>query len=140
VELKISLVEELLQLQPLLQQNESDDVVLQLKTGLPSATAVNEHVSQLVHGVEREDERQPTKILKHPSRLLEGESASDPFGCLFASQRKREKGLGRLFVAYRQDRILDTQPIPSWDPYTSHAHTEELQGCSRACWKGKLER
>jgi hypothetical protein len=40
VKLKISLVEELLQLQPSLQQYESDDVVLQLKTGLLSTTAV----------------------------------------------------------------------------------------------------
>ena|ERR1700722_6734334 len=42
VKLKNSLVEEppLLQLQPSLQQYESDDVMLQLKTGLPSAGAV----------------------------------------------------------------------------------------------------
>jgi hypothetical protein len=50
----------------------SDDVMLQLKTELPSATAVNDHVSQLVHRVERKDERQSTKILNTLHDYLRG--------------------------------------------------------------------
>lgn len=90
--------------------------------------------------VEHEDERQPTKILNTLHDYLREKVRRILLVIYLPCKEKRGKGLGRRFVTYRQDRISDTQPIPSWDPYTSHAHTEELQGRSRACWKGKLER